>query len=89
MTIRAKAIGRAAVFRAHLLAAEAETVAALALATEAGLPAVVDALTTLQASLARVHTLAIIAAQRVADAMGDDVTVYSGGDADDKDPPNP
>lgn len=89
MTIRAKAIGRAAVFRAHLRAAEAENTAALALATEEGLPAVVDALTTLGASLARAHTLANIAAQRVADATGDDVGVYSGGDADDKDPPNP
>jgi hypothetical protein len=87
VTIRAKAIGRAAVFRAHLRAAEAENAAALAFATEEGFPAVVDALTTLGASLARAHTLANIAAQRVADAMGDDVTVYSGGD--DKPPQDP
>jgi len=89
VTLRARAIGRAAVFRAHLRAAEAENAAALAFATEEGFPAVVDALTTLGASLARAHTLANIAAQRVADAMGDEVQVYSGGDADDKDPPNP
>ena len=87
MTVRSKAIARAAVFRAHLRASEAEIDAALALATAEGLPAVVDALTVLRSALARAHTLASIAAQRVADAMGDEVVVYSGGDADDKDQP--
>jgi outer membrane receptor protein involved in Fe transport len=86
MTVRSQAIAKAAVFRAHLRASEAELAAGLALATAEGLPAVVDALTALQSSLNRAHTLASIAAQRVADAMGDEVEVYSGGSTDDKEP---
>jgi len=87
MTVRSKAIARAAVFGAHLRAAEAEIDAGLTLAQDEGLPTVMDSLTVLRAALARAHSLANIAAQRVADAMGDEVVVYSGGD--DKPPPPP
>lgn len=91
MTLRAKAIGRAAVFRAYLRAAETENAANVAFARAEGREDAAEALEAVGRALKHAHTLASIAAHRVAEALSEDVNVYlqSGGDADDKGPPNP
>lgn len=89
MTPRDKALSHAAAFRSHLLAAEGELATGLALAREHGHTGAVEALEALQDRLEKAHHKANAAARAVADAMGDDPEVYSGGSADDKNEPDP
>ncbi len=89
MSLRTRAIARAAAFRAHLLAAEGHIADGVGLAEGEGLPGVLDALLTLQAAVASVHANeALAAADALALAFDEPVSTFrSGGDADDKDSP--
>ena len=87
MTPRDKALSHAAAFRSHLLAAEGELARGLGLAREHGHAGAVEALEALQDRLEKAHHRANAAARAVADAMGDEPAVYSGGDDKPEDPP--
>ena len=89
MTTLPQAIGKAALLRARYTALEIDLQARVDDATALGLPDIADKLTAALDHVRRGHARVNEAAVMVAAHYGEDVSVFSGGDADEKDPPNP
>jgi hypothetical protein len=89
MTFRDKAIDKAARFREQLLLAEKTLAEAIALAEAEGLATTLDKLARLKDRMDLAHRAAEQVADALAAATGDAPSVYSGGNSDDKGPPNP
>jgi len=89
MELRDKAVGGAAVVEFCIRQIEHELAAARAEAEGRGLPSVVDGIHTAQRAVHKAHRRLEELRAILADAVGSPVASRSGGDADDKDPPNP